>query len=66
MDKSFDTTYGLMTKKKHKDEIGDVKVYIIDAKNNVLCKTQVPIWDIQVAWQPEILHEELKGGKESV
>ena len=58
METSFDVTYGLIAKKKHKDEIGDVRVYLVDAKKNVMAKTQLPIWDIPVGWAPDVKPEE--------
>ena len=42
---SFDVAFNVMTKKKQKDEIGDIRIYLMD-KRDILTKIQIPIWEI--------------------
>ena len=43
LEDTFSVTFNLMTTKRQRDEIGDVKVYLMDG-NEVVCRTQVTIW----------------------
>ncbi|GAX79152.1 hypothetical protein CEUSTIGMA_g6592.t1 [Chlamydomonas eustigma] len=51
LDKAFDVSYSWATKKKNKEEVGDIKIYLRHGKEDVL-KTQVPIWDVPVYREP--------------
>lgn len=33
-------------------QIGDAKIYLLDGKNEVIMKTQVPIWDVPIGREP--------------
>ena len=43
---SFDVAFNVMTKKRQKDEIGDIRIYVMDGKKDILFKVQVPIWEV--------------------
>ncbi len=43
MDKAFDVSNKWMTFKKDRDEIGDMRIFLLHG-DEALFKTQVPIW----------------------
>lgn len=47
LEETFSVLYNRLTKKRQKEEVGDVRVYLMDGKE-IICKTQVPVWDIPV------------------